>query len=192
MGPRGEPGPDEGDERVEADEDRSGEQPPRAPDEPGEPHDEAERQAERDELEPELGPAAEGRRRVALGFEPVPAVPPELGESRRQLGKPDEAEPEHAEEHPGPDRPGRRLARELRPVAGVDDEDGELDEDAGDRDQARDAVVGVDPVQLGRRKERRGVDVRQVERRGHPRGRPEQVGGDGPDRGGDDDRPAPE
>ena len=75
-----------------------------------EPHDDREREAEEDELAAEREPIAEHERRVADVREPVVALPPEIDDRERQLGRPDECEAEHPEQHPRADGPGRRLA----------------------------------------------------------------------------------
>src|SRR5438270_62708 len=62
----------------------------------------------------------------------VAALPPELGETERELGEPDEGETDHPEQRPGADAPGGRLACEAGSVARVDrehDEERELRED---------------------------------------------------------------
>ena len=71
----------------------------------------------------------------------VAPLPPKLGEPESELAQPDEAEAEHAEQHPGADPAGGRLPREARAVAGVEPERGEQhhlgEEEPGRRGSAR-------------------------------------------------------
>ncbi len=91
----------------------SGDPPPRA--EPaGERHDDEERDADRDERPAQRQPPAEDGLEVADPRDVVSAVPPQGRDRERQLRQPHDREPDHPEEHPGADRPGRRLADEPR------------------------------------------------------------------------------
>ena len=176
-------------QRDEPDEDRSGGQPPPPADEAAEPHHDQEREAEEHELAAEREPVAEGVRDVADVRQVMPALPPEAQESERQLRDPDEREADHPEQHPGADRPGRRLAREPRAAPRVeaeDDELGELGERPVDR---REAPERGRRVQLGGREQPAHRDLRQPEARGHRRP-PEEIRGHRPDRreGGDQRR----
>ncbi|TMJ93649.1 MAG: hypothetical protein E6G67_11760 [Actinobacteria bacterium] len=93
----------------EADEGRRGRQPPTLAEQAGERHHDQEREADEQELAAEAAPAGEEPVEVALPRDPVAPLPPEFGEPERHLDEPDEAEAEHAEQHPGADRTGRGL-----------------------------------------------------------------------------------
>ncbi len=150
-------------ERVEEDDpDEHGrrQDPPAVPDPPRKAHDDAERDTEQHELEPEREPASENCRHVALVTHPLPAVPPELDDLERHVDEPQESEPEHPEQHPGADRACRRLAGEARPPARVRPEDGKLDQHACQPEQTGDMVEMVDPPELCGRERGRRVDVR--------------------------------
>ena len=71
-----------------------------------------ERERDREELRAEEEPVLEEPLEVAELRLLVPSRPPVPREAERQPDEPDDAEPEHPEEHPGADRAGRRLARE--------------------------------------------------------------------------------
>ena len=117
---------------------------------------------------------------VAAVADVVAPVPPELQHRARHLGDPEQAEPEHPEQQPRPDRPCGRLPREPRPLPRVHAEHHELDQDPVDRDQRRPVVVGIRAVQLAGGEERARVDVRELQRRRHRRRAPEKPGGDQP------------
>ena len=116
---------DEREQRADRDEHGGAGDPPDLAEPPCQEHHDEERDAERDEGAAELEPVPEGPVEVAGLREAVAACPPDVEEPERQLHEPDDPEPEHAEQHPRADRPGRGLAGEPRAAARVDPERGE-------------------------------------------------------------------
>ena len=82
--------------------------PPHLPEPPRQEHDDEESEADRDELGAELEPVLERPLEVAGLRQVVAPGPPDVEQRERQLDEPDDAEPEHPEQHPRPDRARRR------------------------------------------------------------------------------------
>ena len=100
---------------------------------------------------------------VALARDVVPALPPESGEPERQLGEPHEPQPEHPEEHPGPDPSRGRLPHERRPLDRVDPERHQLRDQRKQRVDAQERLIAVRPIELILGEVPRRVDARQRE-----------------------------
>ena len=183
---------DERKQEREPDEHGCGSDPPPAAKLAREPHDDREREAEEDELAAEREPIAEHERRVADVREPVVALPPEIDDRERQLGRPDEREAEHPEQHPRADRPGRRLACPAGAPARVRGERCDLREHSSPRQERLDGREARRGVQLSSGEEPMRVDVRKMEGRRDSRA-PEQPRGYAPHRRrGNEQRRAPD
>ncbi len=117
--PRHEVGGREGEQRADRDEHGRSGQPPPLAQPAGEEHHDHEGERDRGERGPEREPVAERPFEVADLGQVVAARPPEVEQPERELDEPDDPQPEHAEQHPGPDRPGRRLPAEARPALRV-------------------------------------------------------------------------
>ena len=107
------------------------------------------------------------------------------GEPERQVDEPDDAQPEHPEQHPGSDRPGRGLPHEHGAAPGVDPQREEKRDLREHPEDVEDALV---PLRLG--DEVRAEDVVDVDRvecqAARNRGRIEEERADGECR--DDER----
>ena len=90
----------------------------------------------------------------------MPPLPPERSHGERKPHDPCEPQPDHAEQHPGADRAGGRLAREARAASRVD---GERDEERSLREHP--VHVEEPPVALGARDELRTEDRADVDLR---------------------------
>ena len=94
-----------------------------------------------DERAAELEPVAERPLEVARLGQVVPPRPPDIEQRERKLDEPDDPEAEHAEQHPGADRPGGRLPGEPRPAPRVDPqrrEERDLPEHPGEEEEPLD------------------------------------------------------
>jgi hypothetical protein len=114
--PRHEIGGRKGEQRADRDEHGRSGQPPPLAQPAGEEHHDHEGERDRGERGPECEPVAECPLEVPRLGQLVAACPPEVEQAEGELDEPDDPQAEHAEQHPGPDRPGRRLPAEARPA----------------------------------------------------------------------------
>ena len=148
--------------------------PPDLAEPPRQEHHDEERDAERDERAAELEPVAERPLEIARFRQVVPSCPPDVEQRERQLDQPDEPEPEHAQQHPGADRPRGRLPGEPRPATGIDPqrrEQRDLPEDPGEEEEPLDVHrpadeslaehgVGIDAGEVQAGRDRRAEEER--------------------------------
>ncbi len=102
----------EREQRRDADERRRARDPPPLAQPAGQRHHDQERQRDGEERRAELGPVADEPLDVPDLDGVVPSLPPHRHEPERQPDEPDDAEPEHPEQHPGADPARRRLLHE--------------------------------------------------------------------------------
>ena len=112
------------------------------------------------------------------------ALPPDGGEAERELGEPHEREAEHAEQHSGADSPCGRLAYEAPSPPGIHVEHPDQHNEREQPVDAQEALVVscLFEIALAEIACRIGLVETQVV---GDLGRPEQIGGDNPDRNQD-------
>jgi hypothetical protein len=74
-------------------------------------------------------------------------LPPDSGQAEGELGKPDDPEAEHAEQHSGADPARRRLAHQPVPAAGVEHEDRQQRDGRQQAVDEEEALVGGTAVE---------------------------------------------
>ncbi len=179
---RNQVGEHEREQRRQGHEHRAAWDPPPPSQRSGETHDDEDREADEEELASEAEPRPEDPLAVADAGDVVPALPPELREAEGELDDPEDAEPEHREQHPGADTAGRRLADEPHAPDCIPCEHRHGRQLGEEEEPADDAFVVLGALELGGAEDLARIDARRVEARRHD-ALPEEVRGRCPDAG---------
>ena len=136
----------EREERGDGDEDRRPRQPPPVSELSREPDHDQQGEADRDELRAEEHPVLDQPGEVVGVGEVVAPRPPVRDDPEGEVHEPHDREAEHPEEHPGPDRPRRRLPRVRSTPPRVEHQRAEH-RDLGE--DPEDVVEALEPLRLG-------------------------------------------